>query len=366
MMISPALNILFAAAMIGPEAVAFTLVPAASLSRVTFAGSSKRHAGRDQKWDVGVDVANGVHPSVALVTPMGVRNMTTRGSGFIVDAEEFHLDSPSLYTYLITAAHVAAPGFDIGLAFPGESQNAPATVVGRNQTLDLALLRIDKSANVPPSLAIATDLPPTGTTAFAHGYPASRLRGPAMTSGIVCGIADGLGLPSSSSDDNNMMNAAFYPTGILQNNDPTTFVVTDAAMSGGMSGGPLTDANGNVLGVNALVRPDLRALGNYAVSVEEVKKFLADVQTVAKDTATAEEETNSLFEVFLFNDPMNKKQRVATVLEGVAQMNEKDANKVMMEAHTTGKGVIRSFHDRQEADQLCKALRKEDLLVEVQ
>lgn len=293
--------------------------------------------------DVGVHLAQMVQPSVALVTPMGVRNMTTRGSGFVVSLDDD-------YTYLITAAHVAAPGLEIGLAFPGDSEDRPATVVKRNQTLDLALLKIDKDDDLT-CLDIMTQLPPVGTLAFAHGYPASRLRGPAMTSGIVCGIADGLGLPDDNQDSANT-------TG----NDSTIFVVTDAAMSGGMSGGPLSDVNGKVLGVNALIRPDLRALGNYAVSSEEVSSFL---NSLAEDTAS-EDEARTSFQVLLFNDPMNKKQRVSSVLEGVANMKDEQANRVMMEAHTTGRGVIRVFDNRTQAEDLCQALRKEDLLVEVQ
>ena len=60
----------------------------------------------------------------------------------------------------------------------------------------------------------------------------------------------------------------------MNDDDSIVFVVTDAAMSGGMSGGPLVNASGFVLGVNALIRPDLRALGNYAVSTQEVLAFL--------------------------------------------------------------------------------------------
>lgn len=317
----------------------------------------------DSLKEAGVNVAQQVQPSVALVTPMGVRKMKTRGSGFVV---EFPPKNDAItnddasdteeYTYLITSAHVAAPGFEIGLSFQGEDTNFPATVMGRNQTLDLALLRISKEKKAPSPLSIASDLPPVGTVTYAHGYPASRLRGPAMTSGIVCGIADGLGVPDS--DETSRTEAP---------HDGTVFVVTDAAMSGGMSGGPLTDAEGNVLGVNALIRPDLRALGNYAVSAEEVQSFL-------KDLASRENEVNgnsdagkaSPCEVLLFNDPMNKKARVSNLLKNVAELSEEDANRVMMQAHTNGSGVISTFDNRTRAYELCEALRKEDLLVEVQ
>jgi S1-C subfamily serine protease len=336
---------------------AFAVVPLMQRASPTKATTTFMHL---SSTDVAVDLAKLVQPSVALVTPMGVRKMKTRGSGFVVD---FPLEEESVtknkYTHLVTAAHVAAPGFDIGLAFPGDSEDRPATVIGRNQTLDLALLRIDKVEQNLTSLPIAQDLPPVGTLAFAHGYPASRLRGPAMTSGIVCGIADGLGLPDSF--DNQKGIAGNTDIG----NDSTTFVVTDAAMSGGMSGGPLTDSTGKVLGVNALIRPDLRALGNYAVSSEEVVSFLKSLME-EEDKSANDATTPTSFQLLLFNDRMNKRQRVSDVLKGAANMNGEEANKVMMEAHTTGSGVIRMFQNRTQAEDLCQALRDEDLLVEVQ
>jgi S1-C subfamily serine protease len=322
--------------------------------------------------DRGITVASKVQPSVALVTPMGVRNMKSRGSGFVVDLPSSSYNAAAdgtNYTYLITAAHVAAPGYDICLSFPpNDTTERKATVMARNQTLDLALLRIqaDEIAAKLNSLSLALHLPPVGTTAFAHGYPASRLRGPAMTTGIVCGIADGLGLPDDSI--NNSTAALQQQLGNQFFNDTTTFVVTDAAMAGGMSGGPLTDSRGTILGVNALIRPDLRALGNYAVSAQEVRFFLNAYleSSNANNTSNSNKQQQVQYQVLLFNDPMNKKQRVASVLEGVAKMNNETANKVMMQAHTTGSGIIQSFQDRSQADELCQALKNQDLLVEVQ
>lgn len=296
--------------------------------------------------DLALNVARLVQPSVALVTPIGVRNMTARGSGFVVDFNT--TTSSAEYTYFVTAAHVAAPGFEIEIKLGDVSR--PATVVGRNITLDLALIRTDKIQSIQ-GLEIASDIPEVGTIAFAHGFPASRMRGPTMTSGIVCGIADGLGMPDGS-----------IPSKYISNRtDETIYVVTDAAMSGGMSGGPLVNAEGTVMGVNALIRPDLRALGNYAVSAEEIRSFLANVeQRSSEDNASA-----TGYRVYLFNDGMNKKERVSSVLKSIAMMEKEDAKKVMMEAHSTGRGVVREFSERVQAEELCKALRKEDILVEV-
>jgi len=291
-----------------------------------------------------VRLANLVRPSVALVVPKGVRNMTTRGSGFVIDRA---FDSKTNSTYIVTAAHVAVPGFGVDVVLGG--QTLGATVVARNTTLDLALLRT-KEIKAAKGLDVVSDFPDVGTRAYALGHPASNLQnGPAMTSGIVCGIANGFSIPETDAKDAS---------------STTTYIVTDAGMSFGMSGGPLVDRTGNVLGVNALVRPDLRALGNYAVSNRELKGFLESIER--SETADIASPTQNAYRVVLFNDPMNKKERVSSVLQSVAGFDEQQANRVMMEAHKTGRGIVQYDLEQDLADTLCLELRQQDVLVEVE
>ena len=262
---------------------------------------------------VGIHVAQHVQPAVVLVTPKGVRNMTARGSGFVLHANDLPApledDDNDNVLYVMTAAHVAVPGYSIEITMPLRITNnsttatesfrqLAATVVARNTTLDLALLRVkttkeEKTSNADIGLKLSRQVPPVGTLAFAHGHPTSRLRGPAMTSGIVCGVADGLGLPDSSGTSSRSSSSTSRQPGRNSSsplaNDSAIFVVTDAAMSGGMSGGPLVDSQGVVLGVNAFIRPDLRALGNYAVSSLEVIDFLQSISSTTDDTVTRSE-----------------------------------------------------------------------------
>ena len=46
------------------------------------------------------------------------------------------------------------------------------------------------------------------------------------------------------------------------------------------------------------------------------------------------------YQVVLFNDQFNKRERVLTVLQTIANLTDAEANRVMMEAHSTGRGSI--------------------------
>jgi S1-C subfamily serine protease len=298
--------------------------------------------------DFATQVAERTHPQVALIMPTGVRNTTSKGSGFVVEVRDN-------YVYILTAAHVAAPGLGLTVSFPGAPGETTATLMKRSVPSDLALIRIpdDKTRTYHPLNVSMQDAIPVGTMAFANGYPAGIVGGPAMTMGIVCGMAQGLYEGGQNHGNGTDADAMF---------GNTTFVVTDAAMSGGMSGGPLVDVDGVVIGMNALVRPDMRALGNYAVSAANCRAFLESI---------AEEESPTTgYRVMLYNDRMNTRTRVAQVLRDVAALNETLADQIMMAAHTTGKGIIKEFspceEGRIQADVFCSALRVEDVLVEVE
>ena len=150
--------------------------------------------------------------------------------------------------------------------------------------------------------------------------------------------------------------------------EKTRYVVTDAAMAGGMSGGPLVDGNtGHVLGLNALINMELRALGNYAVSAAECIEFLNKQNLESGGDARSNNEQPTTYQVVLYNDRFNKRARVQSLLENIAMLNSTVSNQAMMDAHTKGRGVVKEFSgDDAEARKLCDALRKEDLLVEIE
>ena len=111
---------------------------------------------------------------------------------------------------------------------------------------------------------------------------------------------------------------------------------------------------------------ELRALGNYAVSASECINFL-EGQSLRLNDSTRYSEYNGqqiAYQVMLYNDRFNKRARVQDLLQNVAKLNETESNRIMMEAHTSGRGLVGEFlGDCDGAGELCDALRKEDLLV---
>ncbi|KAL7529802.1 hypothetical protein ACHAWF_003116 [Thalassiosira exigua] len=372
----------------------------------TSRGTSGRHSStaiRSLPADFSRDAASIVLPSVAAVSPVGVRNMTSRGTGFVVDFPTEDTNDRKRVIHLLTAAHVASPGSRLSVSFsPGLKLPAlPATLVDRDLTSDLALIRVeidsDAKTTVPNPLKFYVSSieqngsPDIGTLAFACGYP-SGMDGAAFTMGIVCGTARGLEgvspwldrapsrqqrqIGNASSVDESDISALEDSDGqddVMFRN--VSFVVTDASMAPGMSGGPLANANGEVMGMCALVRPDLRALGNYAVSGFTCQEFLKKLMTKVRPDGDTLDKRG--YRVVLFNDRMNKKERVAKILRNVAEMDGKSANSVMMAAHLTGRGIIKEFKMNAQgnedagdalslAEELCECMRKEDVLVEVE
>lgn len=308
-----------------------------------------------------------VTPSVALVLPRGVRNTTLQGTAFRVVLDDFVDDDASAATeeccWLITAAHVAAPGCTLSIQFPSQAA-VPAKLVGRANEVDVALIRVESSdlapENWPPPLRLSAALARVGESVIGLGYPGGVF-GPAASLGIVCAHAPAFALNASAP-----VLVAPLPAVALDARDSIkpTYVVTDAALAGGMSGGPLIAANGAVLGINVLVRPELRALGNYALAsvraVEAVRLILAP-RTAAADPLSA-------WQVLLYNDRMNTKARVSKVLED-AGLAKQDAERVMSEAHARGRAVVRDFlppDASEQAAKFCATLRAADLLVEAE
>ena len=124
---------------------------------------------------------------------------------------------------ILTNAHVVgtARSVQVGLA---DGRKVTGTVLGRDVGLDVAVVRIPVS-DAPVAPLGNSDQLQVGQLAIAIGIPLGLER--TVTTGVISAVN----------------RAGRTPGG-------ETFIQTDAAISPGNSGGPLTDSRGNLIGIN--------------------------------------------------------------------------------------------------------------------
>jgi len=132
-----------------------------------------------------------------------------QGSGFAVGRGD----------QILTAAHVVSGSKFVKVATV-DGQQYYGEVLHANAVRDLALIKLDRGQLKP--LAIAASVPPEGSEVYAVGSPMGEKFSMSVTKGIVSGLRNEAGMDYLQSDVN-----------VLP----------------GSSGGPLLDADGNVIGV---------------------------------------------------------------------------------------------------------------------
>jgi putative serine protease PepD len=170
-------------------------------------------------------VAARVLPSVVAVRVTGSTGEGT-GSGFVIDGKG----------HILTNNHVvslAGNGGTIKVVFDDGSQK-DATVVGRDSSYDLAVIKADTGSRAPLVLG-NSDQVVVGDAVIAIGAPLG-LQG-TVTTGIVSAKNRPVTAGDAGGTETSFINA----------------VQTDAAINPGNSGGPLVDANGTVIGVNSAI-----------------------------------------------------------------------------------------------------------------
>ena len=188
-------------------------------------------------------------PAVVSIAVSGGGNSGT-GSGFFLDSDGF----------ILTNNHVVESAANRGriTVETSDGKKYPATLVGRDSSYDLAVLKINVQA--APTLQLGnSDQVMVGDSVIAIGSPLG-LSG-TVTAGIISSknraVTTGNGFGESS-----FINA-------LQ---------TDAAINPGNSGGPLVDLTGAVIGVNSAiatlgVSSQAGSIGlGFAIPINQAKK----------------------------------------------------------------------------------------------
>jgi len=180
------------------------------------------------------------------------RQVESLGSGFVI--------SWGGQKYVLTNEHVVSGAKDIRLVF-SEGRTFQAEIVGKDEMIDIAVLRITKgkgAEDLPTATLGDPDTTPIGAWAIAIGNPEGFEN--TVTAGVLSAKNRTIPRPNSEGRYQNLLQ-------------------TDAAINPGNSGGPLVNADGEVIGINtAIIRRNQQGVPltglNFAVSINSVKRVL--------------------------------------------------------------------------------------------
>src|ERR671938_124553 len=143
------------------------------------------------------------------------------GSGFVIDKAG----------HIVTNYHVVAGAKSVEVSFSNHD-SMKARIVGRDPGTDIAVLKVNTRSRALTPLTLGnSDALRVGDAVVAIGNPFGLDR--SVTAGIVSALQREIQAPNSYAIDH-----------VIQ---------TDAAINHGNSGGPLLNANGRVVGVNAQI-----------------------------------------------------------------------------------------------------------------
>ncbi len=162
--------------------------------------------------------------SIKAITPEG----EDEGTGIVLNDEGL----------ILTNDHVIEGARSLTVDANGSSKKtASATIVGEEANEDLALIRIDPSGlGLKPLTLVSSSSLQIGAAVYAIGSPYGLEE--TLTRGIVSALDREISAPDGATI-----------AGAIQ---------TDAALNPGNSGGPLIDAQGDVIGVNSQIASDAR------------------------------------------------------------------------------------------------------------
>jgi len=174
-----------------------------------------------------------VEPAVVDITATGTMSTGFTQSQF-EDAGTGMIISPN--GLVLTNNHVIAGASSIEVTLYGQSRPRPARVVGTDPAHDVALLQIEGANNLPTVTFGDSAALQVGDPVVAIGNALALQGSPTVTQGIVSALNRTI-----TASDNGFQETI---SGMIQ---------TDAPISSGNSGGPLVDAEGDVVGMNTAV-----------------------------------------------------------------------------------------------------------------
>ncbi len=186
----------------------------------------------------------GVEPIPFFGPTEGTMKPQGEGSAFIIDETGL----------VLTNAHVVEGAQRIVAVLPDKTE-VNAAVLGRDRSLDVALLQLEGEGSWPHVKLGSSSALAVGDWVLAMGNPLGL--GHTVTAGIVSGKGRVLGHDIFGND---------------------AFIQTDAAINQGNSGGPLFDLDGEVVGMSTAIIQGANTIG-FAIPIDLIKSTVEDLQT---------------------------------------------------------------------------------------
>jgi len=187
--------------------------------------------------DTSVGVAEKVLPSIVGIQVEysvrsffgGASNATAQGSGIIISEDGYILTNNHIVsTSSSSSFYEISDASKVTVFLYNDETPYEATIVGKDEETDLAVIKLDKTGLTPAVLGDSNETK-IGEFAMAVGNPLG------LQSSITVGIISATNREVTSSD------GQVY-----------TAIQTDAAINSGNSGGALVNSKGEVIGINTL------------------------------------------------------------------------------------------------------------------
>jgi len=165
-------------------------------------------------------------PSVVDVnTTLGYQHATASGTGIVVTSSG----------EVLTNNHVIAGATAISATDVGNRRTYRATVVGYDETHDIAVLRLQGASGLATASLGDSSTVAAGAKVAAVGNAGGKGGAPAVVTGSVTSLAAAITATDQSAGTSERL------TGLIR---------TDMALQPGDSGGPLVDTGGRVIGID--------------------------------------------------------------------------------------------------------------------
>ena len=186
-----------------------------------------------------------VYDAVVVVTTYRNDKAYASGTGFVYKEDKS-------FGYILTNYHVIKGSDKVNIQLT-DGNIVETTVLGYDQDSDIAVLKIPKSSVLSVAQLGDNEKMRVGDTTFTVGAPVDSIFSWTVTRGILSG-------------KDRLVQGG-------ENSDVMSVLQTDAAINNGNSGGPLCNANGEVIGITSmkLVSEAVEGMG-FAIKIEDATK----------------------------------------------------------------------------------------------